>query len=58
MIELLQNLIDGLGRGSIYALLVVGIAVIFGVVSPSWETAGPPPRSHTATRRREVMSHD
>jgi branched-chain amino acid transport system permease protein len=30
--ELLQNLIDGLGRGSIYALLALGIAVIFGVM--------------------------
>jgi len=32
MIELAQNLIDGLGRGSIYALLALGIAVIFGVM--------------------------
>jgi branched-chain amino acid transport system permease protein len=32
MTELLQNLIDGLGRGSIYALLALGIAVIFGVM--------------------------
>ena len=32
MIELLQNIIDGLGRGSIYALLALGIAVIFGVM--------------------------
>ena len=32
MIELLQNLIDGLGRGSIYALLALGVAVIFGVM--------------------------
>jgi len=30
--ELGQNLIDGLGRGSIYALLALGIAVIFGVM--------------------------
>jgi branched-chain amino acid transport system permease protein len=30
--ELVQNLIDGLGRGSIYALLALGIAVIFGVM--------------------------
>jgi branched-chain amino acid transport system permease protein len=30
--ELLQNLIDGLGRGSIYALLALGVAVIFGVM--------------------------
>ncbi|MEM7337066.1 MAG: branched-chain amino acid ABC transporter permease [Actinomycetota bacterium] len=32
MTELAQNLIDGLGRGSIYALLALGIAVIFGVM--------------------------
>lgn len=32
MSELLQNLVDGLGRGSIYALLALGIAVIFGVM--------------------------
>lgn len=32
MTELGQNLIDGLGRGSIYALLALGIAVIFGVM--------------------------
>ncbi len=32
MIELTQNLIDGIGRGSIYALLALGIAVIFGVM--------------------------
>ena len=32
MIELLQNLIDGLGRGSIYALLALGVAVVFGVM--------------------------
>lgn len=32
MTELLQNVIDGLGRGSIYALLALGIAVIFGVM--------------------------
>lgn len=32
MTELLQNLIDGFGRGSIYALLALGIAVIFGVM--------------------------
>jgi branched-chain amino acid transport system permease protein len=30
--EFLQNLIDGLGRGSIYALLALGVAVIFGVM--------------------------
>ena len=29
---LLQNIIDGLGLGSIYALLALGIAVIFGVM--------------------------
>jgi branched-chain amino acid transport system permease protein len=32
VVELLQNLIDGLGRGSIYALLALGVAVIFGVM--------------------------
>ncbi|MCB0991347.1 MAG: branched-chain amino acid ABC transporter permease [Acidimicrobiales bacterium] len=32
MVELTQNLIDGLGRGSIYALLALGVAVIFGVM--------------------------
>ena len=32
MIEILQNLVDGLGRGSIYALLALGVAVIFGVM--------------------------
>ena len=32
MTELLQNLIDGLGRGSIYSLLALGVAVIFGVM--------------------------
>jgi len=32
VIELAQNLIDGLGRGSIYALLALGVAVIFGVM--------------------------
>ncbi|WP_419908146.1 branched-chain amino acid ABC transporter permease [Candidatus Poriferisodalis sp.] len=32
MTELAQNVIDGLGRGSIYALLALGIAVIFGVM--------------------------
>ncbi len=32
MLSLLQNLIDGLGRGSIYALLALGVAVIFGVM--------------------------
>ena len=32
MTELVQNLVDGLGRGSIYALLALGVAVIFGVM--------------------------
>lgn len=32
MTEFLQNLIDGLGRGSTYALLALGVAVIFGVM--------------------------
>jgi len=32
MIELAQNIIDGFGRGSIYALLALGVAVIFGVM--------------------------
>lgn len=32
MTTLIQNLIDGLGRGSVYALLALGIAVIFGVM--------------------------
>ena len=32
MAQLVQNLVDGLGRGSIYALLALGIAVIFGVM--------------------------
>lgn len=32
MSELIQNLIDGLGQGSVYALLALGIAVIFGVM--------------------------
>lgn len=32
MTELAQNLVDGLGRGSIYALIALGIAVIFGVM--------------------------
>lgn len=32
MTELLQNLVDGLGRGSIYSLLALGVAVIFGVM--------------------------
>ena len=32
MTELTQQLVDGLGRGSEYALLALGIAVIFGVM--------------------------
>lgn len=32
MTELAQQLVDGLGRGSEYALLALGIAVIFGVM--------------------------
>ncbi|MBC8257698.1 MAG: branched-chain amino acid ABC transporter permease [SAR324 cluster bacterium] len=32
MMELIQQIVDGLGRGSIYALLALGIAVIFGVM--------------------------
>ena len=32
MIDLIQNLVDGLGRGSVYALLALGIALIFGVM--------------------------
>ncbi len=32
MVELLQNIIDGLGRGGIYALLALGIAVVFGIM--------------------------
>ncbi len=32
MNQLIQNLVDGLGRGSIYALLALGVAVIFGVM--------------------------
>lgn len=32
MTELTQNLIDGLGRGSIYALLALGVAIVFGVM--------------------------
>jgi len=32
MTELAQNLVDGLGRGSIYALLALGLAVVFGVL--------------------------
>jgi branched-chain amino acid transport system permease protein len=32
MTDFIQNLVDGLGRGSLYALLGLGIAVIFGVM--------------------------
>ncbi len=32
MTDLVQNVIDGLGRGSIYALLALGVAVVFGVM--------------------------
>ena len=32
MTEFAQNVIDGLGRGSIYALLALGVAVVFGVM--------------------------
>lgn len=32
MTTLLQNLVDGLGRGSTYALLALGITLIFGVM--------------------------
>ena len=32
MTELLQQVVDGLGRGGIYALIALGIAVIFGVM--------------------------
>ncbi len=32
MSELVQNLLDGLGQGSVYALLALGIGVIFGVM--------------------------
>ena len=32
MTELVQNIADGLGRGSIYALLALGVAVVFGVM--------------------------
>lgn len=32
MSEIVQNLIDGLGQGSVYALLALGIGVIFGVM--------------------------
>ncbi|HZD18874.1 MAG TPA: branched-chain amino acid ABC transporter permease [Actinomycetota bacterium] len=32
MTQLIQNLVDGLGQGSIYALLALGLALIFGVM--------------------------
>ena len=32
MTEFIQQLVDGLGRGGIYALLALGLAVIFGVM--------------------------
>ena len=32
MSELVQNLVDGIGRGSTYALLALGISLIFGVM--------------------------
>ena len=32
MTELIQQIVDGLGRGGIYALIALGIAVIFGVM--------------------------
>ncbi len=32
MTDLIQDVVDGLGRGSVYALLALGIAVIFGVM--------------------------
>jgi branched-chain amino acid transport system permease protein len=32
MTEFLQQLVDGLGRGGIYALLALGLAVVFGVL--------------------------
>ena len=32
MIDIVQNIVDGLGRGSIYALLALGVAVVFGVM--------------------------
>ncbi len=32
MTQFLQNLVDGLGQGSIYALLALGLALIFGVM--------------------------
>ena len=32
MSELVQNLVDGVGRGSTYALLALGISLIFGVM--------------------------
>lgn len=32
MTQLIQNLVDGLGQGSIFALLALGLALIFGVM--------------------------
>jgi len=32
MVQLLQNIVDGLGRGGIYALLALGVAVVFGIM--------------------------
>ena len=32
MIEVVQQVVDGLGRGGIYALIALGIALIFGVM--------------------------
>jgi branched-chain amino acid transport system permease protein len=32
MTTLIQNIVDGLGRGSTYALLALGISLIFGVM--------------------------
>lgn len=32
MVELAQNIVDGLGRGGIYALLALGVAVVFGIM--------------------------
>jgi uncharacterized membrane protein YecN with MAPEG domain len=30
--ELIQNVVDGLGRGSTYALFALGISLMFGVM--------------------------
>ena len=32
MTDVVQNLIDGLGAGSTYALLAVGVSMLFGVM--------------------------